>query len=139
MKNRPAYSVASVDHALRLAQMLQQEGPLRVTEAATRLGVARSTAHRLLAMLVYRDFAEQSDDRQYVAGPALRGAPPTSYPVGQLRDIALPHLQALMHRTDETCNLQIRVRDQTRFIATAECQQVLRVGNRDGRILPAHT
>ena len=52
MKNRPAYAIASVDSALLLATVLQQEGPLRVTDVATRLGVSASTAHRLLGMLV---------------------------------------------------------------------------------------
>ena len=52
MKNKPAYAIDSVDHALHLVQLLQHEGPLRVTDAAERLDVSRSTAHRLLAMLV---------------------------------------------------------------------------------------
>ena len=34
MKNLPNYSVNSVDHALRLAVMLQVEGPLGVSDAA---------------------------------------------------------------------------------------------------------
>ena len=69
MKNEPPYAITSVDHALRLALILQREGQLTVSEAAERLGVARSTAHRLLAMLVYRDFAEQGTDRRYRACP----------------------------------------------------------------------
>ncbi|MFC4943514.1 IclR family transcriptional regulator [Pseudonocardia sp. GCM10023141] len=99
--------------------------------------MARSTAHRLLAMLVYRDFAEQDDDRRYVAGPILRRSP-TPEPVAELRRIALPHLQGLTALTDETTNLMVVVGDQARFVATAECGQVLRVGDREGRMLPAH-
>jgi DNA-binding IclR family transcriptional regulator len=137
VKNKPAYGIESVDHALHLATVLQQEGPLRVSEAAERLGVARSTAHRLLAMLVYRDFAEQDVDRRYVAGPVLRRQPRVE-PVADLRRAALPHLQALVERTAETANLQVVVGDQARFVATVECSQVLRVGDREGRMLPAH-
>jgi DNA-binding IclR family transcriptional regulator len=137
MKNKPAYGIDSVDHALHLATLLQQEGPLRVTDAARRLGVARSTAHRLLAMLVYRDFAEQDEDRRYVAGPVLR-RPASPEPVADLRRVALPHLQALASRTDETANLLVVVADEVRFAATVECGQVLRVGDREGRVLPAH-
>lgn len=137
VKNKPAYGIESVDHALHLATLLLHEGPLRVTDAAARLGVARSTAHRLLAMLVYRDFAEQDEDRRYVAGPVLRGAAAPE-PVADLRRIALPHLEALAARTDESVNLAIVVGDQTRFIATVESTQVLRVGDREGRVLPAH-
>jgi DNA-binding IclR family transcriptional regulator len=65
LKKPPAYAVTSADHALRLAMMLQLEGPMTVSAAAERLGVARSTAHRLLSMLVYRDFAVQDEDRTY--------------------------------------------------------------------------
>lgn len=137
MKNRPAYGIESVDHVLRLAALLQQEGPLRVADAAERLGVARSTAHRLLAMLVYRDFAEQDNSRRYAAGPALR-RPASPEPVDNLRRVGLPHLEALTAQVDETTNLLVVVADQARFVSTAECSQLLRVGDREGMILPAH-
>lgn len=137
MKNKPAYSIESVDHALRLAVMLQQEGPMRVAEVAERLGVARSTAHRLLAMLVYRDFAEQDDERRYVAGTVLRPADP-GVPVARLREVALPVLRKLMNRCGETVHLMMLAGTEIRFIASAECDAVLRVGDREGRVLPAH-
>jgi IclR family acetate operon transcriptional repressor len=137
VKNKPAYGIESVDHALHLATLLLHEGPLRVTDAAARLGVARSTAHRLLAMLVYRDFAEQDEDRRYVAGPVLRGAAAPE-PVADLRRLALPHLEALAARTDESVNLMVVVGGQARFVASVESPQILRVGDREGRVLPAH-
>lgn len=137
MKNRPAYGIASVDHALRLAVLLQQEGALRVTEAAERLGVARSTAHRLLAMLVYRDFAVQRPDRSYAAGPVFT-RPAVAEPAGELRRLALPELRDLVERTGETASLQVMAGDQVRFVVTVEGTHVLRVGDREGRLLPAH-
>jgi IclR family transcriptional regulator, acetate operon repressor len=137
VKNKPAYGIESVDHALHLATLLLHEGPLRVTDAAARLGVARSTAHRLLAMLVYRDFAERDEDRRYVAGPVLRGAAAPE-PVADLRRLALPHLEALAARTDESVNLMVVVGGQARFVASVESPQILRVGDREGRVLPAH-
>jgi IclR family transcriptional regulator, acetate operon repressor len=136
-RSRPAYAIESVDHALRLAALLAREGPLGVSEAARRLGVARSTAHRLLAMLVYRDFAAQDAQRRYVAGPVLRPPAPVDS-VAELRRVALPHLRALTARVDETSNLTVLVGREVRFAATAEAAQVLRVGDREGRTLPAH-
>lgn len=138
MKNKPAYAIDSVDHALHLATMLQQEGPLGVSEAAGRLGVSRSTAHRLLAMLVYRDFAEQGADRRYQAGPVLRPADPPAAPVAVLRQAAIPHLRALVARVQETANLVVLAGTETRFVVTVECEQILRVGDRVGRVLAAH-
>ncbi|MFI0352702.1 IclR family transcriptional regulator [Actinomadura sp. 9N407] len=138
VKNKPQYAIDSVDHALHLASLLQQEGPLGVSAAAGRLGVSRSTAHRLLAMLVYRDFAEQGADRRYRAGPVLRPADATSAPVELLRRVAPPRMRALVARVGETANLQVLAGTGVRFIDSVQCDQVLRVGDRAGRVLPAH-
>lgn len=110
---------------------------MRVTDAAERLGVSASTAHRLLAMLVYRDFAEQGADRRYRAGAVLRPSPATEAPVPLLRRVALPHLRALVDRVRESVNLMVLAGTEVRFVATVESDQVLRVGDRVGRVLPA--
>lgn len=41
-------------------------------DVADRLGVARSTAHRILAMLVFEGFAVQDRHKVYRPGPALQ-------------------------------------------------------------------
>ena len=138
MQNRPAYAIDSVDNALLLALLLQQEGPLRVTDAAGRLGVSVSTAHRLLAMLVYRGFAEQQQDRRYRAGRVLRGTEGGDGDVGLLRRLAMPHLRRLVDVLGETANLVTLSGGDVRFIATVECDHILRVGDRTGRTRPAH-
>ena len=137
-KRPPPYAVASVDHALRLALILQVEGALTVTQAAERLGVARSTAHRLLAMLVYWDFAVQDVARAYRPGPVLELAAHSRSRTSQLRATALPHMARLVDLFDESVNLGILFSDTTRFIASVECGQALRVGSREGMVFPAH-
>ncbi|MEU2349551.1 IclR family transcriptional regulator C-terminal domain-containing protein [Modestobacter sp. NPDC049651] len=137
MRNKPPYAIASVDSALLLATVLQQEGPLRVTDAADRLGVSVSTAHRLLGMLVYRDFAEQLPDRRYGPGRLLQGGALPRATVARLREVALPHLHALVDGLGETVNLVVLAGSDVRFVATVECGHVLRVGDRTGRTLPA--
>lgn len=138
LKEPPPYAIASVDHALRIASMLQLEGALTVSEVATRLGVARSTAHRLLRMLVYRDFAVQEADRAYRAGPILELAAHSQSRTSRLRTAALPHLRRLVDHLGESANLAIRAGDTARFIASVECTQALRVGSREGMVFPAH-
>ena len=138
VKNRPAYAIASVDHALQLGTILQVEGPLTVSEAAERLGVARSTAHRLLSMLCYRDFAVQDGDRRYAAGPVLALAARTHSRAALLRDVAMPHLTTLTDRVAESTNLMVLSGDHVRFVGSVEGTQVLRVGNREGMVFPAH-
>ncbi|UJC81317.1 IclR family transcriptional regulator [Rhodococcus erythropolis] len=137
-KTPPAYAIASVDHALRLATILQLEGNLTVAEAAERLGVARSTAHRLLQMLVYRDFAVQHPGRQYGAGPVLELAEHSRSATSLLRSAALPHMELLVQAVGESANLTIRTGVEARFIVSVESAQVLRVGSREGMVFPAH-
>ncbi|HTW15600.1 MAG TPA: IclR family transcriptional regulator [Nocardioides sp.] len=138
MKTAPTYAIASVDHALRLATMLQLEGSLTVADAAERLGVARSTAHRLLQMLVYRDFAVQDDRRGYHAGPVLQLAEHSRSRTARLRSAALPHLRRLVEAVGESANVTIRTGAEARFIASVESGQALRVTSREGMVFPAH-
>lgn len=138
LKTPPPYPIASVDHALRAATILQMEGGATVAQLAERLGVARSTAHRVLAMLVYRDFAVQGEDRVYRAGPVLELAAHSQSLVSRLRAAALPRLHRVVGLLGETTNLIVRTGDTVRFIASVECRQALRVGSREGMVFPAH-
>jgi IclR family acetate operon transcriptional repressor len=137
VKNKPPYAVESVDNALRILQALRDSGRLRVSEIAEELGIARSTAHRLLSMLVYRDFAIRSEDHSYLPGPALSAPPLHGEPMARLRTQLRPHMEALRDQVGETVNLQVRLGAQARFLFTVESNQVLRVGDRQGTILPA--
>jgi DNA-binding IclR family transcriptional regulator len=56
----------------------------------------------------------------------------------RLRALALPHLEEIVEVVDESANLMIRTGDTARFIASVECRQALRVGNREGMVFPAH-
>jgi IclR family acetate operon transcriptional repressor len=138
MKNKPAYAIESVDNALQLAVWLQAEGFIGTAEAAERLGVSRSTAHRLLQMLLYRDFARQGPDRRYMAGPHLLAGQSSLAPVLLMRRHALPHMNRLMTFVDETVTLQVLEGVDVRFIETVECAHHLRVGDRTGETWPSH-
>lgn len=134
---KPTYPLESVDNALRLIQTLRDVGALRLTDAATELGIGSSTAHRLLAMLVYRGFAVQDEKRIYYPGPALGAGPAQHGWTREFTDLCRPHLETLAMACGETVNLVIRVGTQTRFLLSAESSAVLRVGDRQGQVLPA--
>lgn len=138
MRKKPPYPLASVDNALVLATVLRTEGSLTVTEAASRLGVAPSTAHRLLAMLVYRDFAVRDSSRRYRPGPAFALEAHRGLGTGLLREVAAPHLEALARRTGESVNMVVLVGAFVHFIASWESTKPLRVGSREGMTFPAH-
>jgi DNA-binding IclR family transcriptional regulator len=137
LQKRPTYSIDAVDNALLLLQLLRDGGTLRLKDAAEELGVAPSTAHRLLAMLVYRGFAIQDETRRYVPGPAMGVGPAGLSWTRMLRTLAQPHMELLSSRLNETVNLMVRVGTKVRFLATVEGNNVLRIGDRQGTVMPA--
>ena len=134
----PAYPLSSVDNALRLLTLLHVRGSLRVAEAAAELGVAASTAHRLLAMLRARGFAEQDGSRAYRPGPALVGLASVGSPRPDLSTAAHGPLAALARTTGETTHLVVLEGNGVRFVDGVDGEQPLRVGSRVGVLLPAH-
>jgi IclR family transcriptional regulator, acetate operon repressor len=134
MRNKPAYPLQSVDSALRLAQMLQAGGPIRLSDVAAEFKIGVSTAHRLLSALVYRGFAEQLPDRRYGPGMALRPMPVLDKTVSELRQRSYRAMTNLVEAVGESVNLVVLADMEVYFVATVECTRVLRVGER----LPAH-
>jgi DNA-binding IclR family transcriptional regulator len=127
VSRRPTYPIDSVDSALRLLQILHRDGELRVTSAARELGVAPSTAHRLLAMLVYRGFAVHQPDHSYRLGSPA-GGDVTQAESERLVELCRPHMVRLCAATAESVNLMRRAGPSVVFLEAVESAQVLRVG-----------
>jgi DNA-binding IclR family transcriptional regulator len=127
-------SLRSVENALQLLTLLLSGRPLRVTEAAQQLQVARSTAHRLLVVLKIAGFATQGLDHRYRLGPAL--SPHDTTP--SLRTLMKPYLEQLSQRLNETVHLMVLEGATVRFIDGVESVHALRISSRTGVTLPAH-
>jgi IclR family transcriptional regulator, acetate operon repressor len=131
--------LSSVDNALRLLQLVGDRQALRVAEAADLLGVARSTAHRLLGALRERGFVVQDrPNGAYRPGPALYEAGLAAVNRIDIRRVARPVLEQLRDRTRETASLAVLEGTTVRFVDCAEGPRSVRVGNRTGITRPAH-
>ena len=133
----PGYPLQSVDRAFTLVGMLK-ESDLRVVDAAETLGVAQSTAHRLLAMLVHHDYAVQLRQHIYTAGPALTIGLTRAQQPPNLVQVARPHIEALSAQTRETVHVMVLEGTGARFVDGIESPQNLKVSTRVGMVLPAH-
>jgi DNA-binding IclR family transcriptional regulator len=134
------YRIESVDNALRLLWLLQDRQRLTVSEASERLGVARSTAHRLLSMLHEHGFvAQEPTTRAYHPGRALLEIGLAAIRNVDVRNVARPHLEALVDRVRETVQLVILEGARTLVIDSVECAQTLRVSGRTGGSRPPNT
>ena len=131
--------VSSVDNALSILLLFKSRNVLRVTDVAAHLGVARSTAHRLLVALTHRGFAVQEPvTRAYTPGPELTEIGLAVVDMLDIRGRARPYLSALAEETQETVSLVALEGTNVRFIDSLESPQILRVGSRTGQVLPAH-
>lgn len=138
MSRAGAPPIESVDRALQLVSMLRDERTVTVSQAAERLGVAPSTAHRLLAALVYRGYAVQDRNRSYRAGPELDERDGGAARLGALRLTLRPALELLHDRTGETAELMALQGGNVCFVDGIESIAPLRVTARIGDLMPAH-
>ena len=137
MRNVPAYPVSSADNVLRLLRLLREQGELRVADAANRLGVAPSTAHRLLATLRHHEFAVQDRRHVYLPGPALSAIQATM-PRPDVRAVIHRCLRELVQQCEETAHFMTLEGNGARFIDGVEGSRSLRCGTRIGLLMPAH-
>ncbi|MCV7258079.1 IclR family transcriptional regulator [Mycobacterium shimoidei] len=135
----PQYPIESVDKALRLLLLLGEKPEIRLTEATRYLGVASSTAHRLLAMLAYRGFVRQDPvSKAYLPGPALTGVAFAIFGRIDIAGTAAPVMRSLRERLRETIHVGMLDGAAVRFIAAVEGPAAVRVASRLGRSMPAH-
>lgn len=135
----PAYRLHSVDHALQLLLLFRSKPSLRVSEVADHLGVARSTAHRLLGMLVHREFAVQDPaTKAYRPGPRLMEIGLAAVGALDVRARMRPYLTEIAAVTGETVSLLVLEGDTVHFIDSIESQRTVRVGTRLDACMPAH-
>lgn len=135
---RNSKGLESVDNALHLLLLLREHGRIRLSEAADSLGVARSTAHRLLSTLRNRGFAVQGADKAYRPGPALYRLGLSARTDYELVEAARAPMLHLNEAVGETVHLMVRTGVQVRFLHSVEGAHALRVSSRAGALLPAH-
>ncbi|WP_237241420.1 IclR family transcriptional regulator [Rothia nasimurium] len=135
---RPKEFLGSVDNALRMILLLQERGKLTVSQAASELDVAVSTAHRTLQMLVYHEFAVPTESKTYVVGPSLSLGHKRKRQGDKLRGIAQPYLEKLARETGETTHLIMLEGAEATFVHSVEGTQLVHVGKRIGLSFPAY-
>lgn len=138
-RTAPQYPISSVDNALRLVLMFKDRPEIRLSDAAEWLGVANSTAHRLLAMLTYHGFVRQSETaKTYQPGPALFDVGLAVVQRMDIRSAVRPVLARLVAELTETVHAVVLDGASARYIDAVESPRAVRVASRIGMVLPAH-
>jgi IclR family transcriptional regulator, KDG regulon repressor len=129
--------LSSVANSLRLIKAFSEdEYEIGISDLAKRLGLAKSTVHRLASTLLEQGMLQQNLDGKYRLGLAL-------FELGALvrrkMDFTMearPFLRTLMERTGETVHLAILDHDSILYIITHESKQALRMGSKVGTRAP---
>jgi DNA-binding IclR family transcriptional regulator len=119
--------------------MFQKHKQVRVSDAASELGTALSTAHRLMSALAGRGFVEQDGaSRAYVAGPVLTDIGLAVVQDMDIRVTLRPYMESLCRDVGETIQLMVLRRTEVQFVAAVETTKALRTASRLGQTIPAH-
>ena len=122
----------SVSRALRLLSRLSEESNgMTLSELARSVGLAPSTAHRLLTTLQLERFVRFEDSRWLVGVQAFNVG--SAYL--RARDVcfmARPYLRILMQDTGETANLALIEEEDLVYLAQVESSQMMRALARPG-------
>lgn len=132
-------AVKSVLAALDVLERFASDDELGVSDIARRLGVAKSTAHRLLTSLRSRGLAERNPETgQYRLGVHLFELGQLAQDRMRLRTCAMPLLEELRQASGFTVQLAIPTGADVPFIERLETLRGLKLMSGVGRRLPAH-
>jgi DNA-binding IclR family transcriptional regulator len=125
---------------VQILSALDNEHPeRRLSEIAQATGLHKATTHRILMTLLNCGFVEQAaDGEKYRLGlrVAVLGLGVLQHL--DFRQEALPHMERLVERFQETCDLGVFDRGQVLYIEMVQCKHALTIAARVGRHLPAH-
>jgi DNA-binding IclR family transcriptional regulator len=133
----PGYSTVRKTLAV-ISAFSYSEPVLGVSELARRLGIGKSTVHRILTTLAADGFVERTPDDRYRLSLKM-------YEIGQqvaasneLRERVHPHLERLHNDTGETAHLAVLAGTDVVYLDRLESPNMLRLMTRVGRRRAAH-
>ena len=138
-RDREPALVQSVDRALTVLEILAKRGVAGVTEIAGELGVHKSTASRLVAVLESRGFVEQLSDRgKYRLGYGIARLAGALTVHRDLAQAGRAVCQALAADTGETVNLAILDGGRVTNISEVRGSGAVAVQTWVGQSTPSH-
>ncbi|MGK5631189.1 IclR family transcriptional regulator [Streptomyces sp. URMC 123] len=122
----------TVDRALTILPLLAA-GPANLEQVATRLGVHKSTALRLLRTLDEHGLVYRQRDQRYRLGARLFALAQEAVENLDIREIAHPHLVALNEKCGHTVHLAVQEDNEVLYIDKVESRYPVRMYSRIGK------
>lgn len=132
------YVIPNLRNACQITKLLAQypEG-LKAADIARILKLPVTTTLRIMATLQLEGFVRKADGR-FELGPVLIHLGNVSLAGTEIRTAALPVLQDLTNRTDETSHLAVPCDDRALIVAVQDSSHPLRATSRPGFLAELH-
>jgi DNA-binding IclR family transcriptional regulator len=108
------------------------DGPIPLAELAQRLGLTRSTVHRLATALIERRYLTFTPRRGYQVGPKLLELGYLAQQQTDVVQIARPHLLTLSASTDDTVHLAILDHERALYLDKIPGRRRVEISSRIG-------
>ncbi len=116
------------------------EPELSLTEISARLGIHKSTMHRLLGTLEAKRFVQRDPETgRYRLGTRLLELAFLVMEHNDLQQRARPHLYRLVEECQETVDLSILDGDSVVYLEVVESPHRVKLADRPGKRLPVHS
>jgi len=115
------------------------EAPLPLAELSARLGLTRSTTHRLASALVERRFLSFRPREGYTLGPKLLELGYYALQQVHLARIARPYLEKLSEETGDAVHLGVLDGDEVLYLDKVPGRRRVLIGSRIGERQPVHS
>ncbi|GIM29405.1 IclR family transcriptional regulator [Clostridium polyendosporum] len=127
--------VQSVDRSLSILEVLSEyEDGLGITEISEKVGLHKSTIHRLLATLIYKGYVEQSSTtNKYKLTLKLFELGSKKVEKLNVVTVSRPFLHELMEKTNEVVHLVVREGNEIVYVSKVESENTIRMHSRIGR------
>jgi DNA-binding IclR family transcriptional regulator len=139
-KNENAYLLSSVKNALKILRSFSAEEPQKkISDLADQLGIAKSTASRLMATLASEGFVyKDPETNRYRLGLSVLTLSGIVTSNLEIHTEAVPIINKLVNDIGETVHLVILDDTDVVYIHKAECNHPVRIFTQIGRRNPAY-
>ncbi len=135
----PQTTTRTVDRALDILLCFgENESGLTLTQISERVGMHKSTVHRLLATLEKKRFVQRLDDASYRLGLGLVELGFSVLKTNDIHRQALPYMQRLATEYRENVDLGILDDDSVLYLQVIESTQRVKIASAPGQRLPIH-
>jgi len=140
MKDPKDYNVRAVERALQILNCFNDEHPERgISEIAQAVDLHKSTTHRIVTTLLNYGFLERNENEQrYRLGLQMAALGVKVFRRMNARQEALPFMNELVNKWDETCDLCIFDQNQVFYVEVLQGKHALTIAANVGHRLPAH-